>query len=136
MNLIDKLFGNKTSQRVRLSDTKEIQTAYRQALQGLCDEVRATEFIGGLPEGTINGAELLKSFDSLRPDTLTILGFKTEHVRVMKALTSLLAQCARLEGTKTNIAIVEHLFHPVKPTTALVADACEEVISAFTESIG
>ena len=83
------------------------------------------------PEGIINGQGLLESYNELQQDTFIDLGFKPEQVRVLKSLTFLLGQCSRLEGTDQNIAIVEHFFHPAKPTTETVADACEEVINMF-----
>lgn len=121
--------------KARLSGAKEIQAAYRRELQALCQEVGADEFIGSLPEGIIDGKGFGESLDSLNPETLPALGFKPEHIRVLKNLTNLLANCARLEATKQNLSLTLAFFHPVKPTTPLVADAFDEVLAAFIESI-
>lgn len=121
--------------KVRLSDTKEIQAAFKRELQALCEEVGANEFVGSLPAGIIDGRGFGESLDSLNPDTLPTLGFKPEHIRVMKGLARLLANCARLEATKQNLSLTLPLFHPAKPTTPLVADAFDDVLSAVIECI-
>ena len=121
--------------KARLSETNEIQAAYKRELQALCQEVGANDFIGSLPGGIINGKGFGQALDSLNPETLPTLGFKPEHIRVLKSLTNLLANCARLEATKQNLSLTLHLFHPAKPTTPLVADAFDEVLAAFIECI-
>lgn len=120
----------------RLSDTEEIQAAFRRELEALCKEVGADEFVGSLPQGIIDGKGLGETLDSLNPETLPTLGFKPEHIRVMKSLTCLLANCARLEATKQNLSIFINLFHPAKPTTPLVADAFDDVLAAVMDNIG
>jgi hypothetical protein len=128
---------------VRLSDSKEIQLAFQQEMTALYNEAGAgatppmppmripttvTDIIDG--RGFRNGIDDLEQRGSLQT-----LGFKPEHIRVLKTLAFLLGQCARLEATKQNIAIFEPLFHPAKPTTPTVADAMEEVIATVVKNI-
>jgi hypothetical protein len=70
-----------------------------------------------VPDGIINGKGYLEAVNSLEPNTLEHLGFRSEHVRVLKTLALLLAQCGRVAATKQNLKIFEPLFHPAKPTT-------------------
>jgi hypothetical protein len=130
------IWQRKKTRLPRLSDAEEIQAAYRRELQALCKEVGADEFIGSLPQGIIDGRGFGEALDSLDPETLPTLGFQPEHIRVMKGLTCLLANCARVEASKQNLSIFLHLFHPAKPTTPLVADAFDEVLAAVISNIG
>ena len=122
---------------MRLSHTNEIQSAFRREMAALFQEAGTEPEIlaGMIPEGTLDGAGLLNAYDSLSPNTFADLGMKPEQVRVLKSLTVLLSQCARVEATPVNLQIVLPLFHPAKPTTPVVADAMEEVILAFIKSI-
>ncbi len=121
--------------RVRLSDTEEIQSAFRREVRALFSEVGALD-VFDTETGIVDGRGLLAAYDALRPNTFSDLGLKSEHVRVLKSLTFLLGQCARLEATKQNLMIAQPMFHPVKPTTPTVAGAMEDVIDAFVRSIG
>ena len=66
--------------KARLSETNEIQAAYKRELQALCQEVGANDFVGSLPGGIINGKGFGQALDSLNPGTLPTLGFKPEHI--------------------------------------------------------
>lgn len=131
-------FGQKRRQAesawVRLSDTPEIQSLFRREVDALLKDAGADFPL--VPDGTIDGKGYLEALDSLRPNTLENLGFRPEHVRVLKTLALLLAQCGRVAATKQNLKIFEALFHPAKPTTPAVADAYEEVVMSFQQSIG
>jgi hypothetical protein len=135
------LLENKLSakqSRQRLSDTREIQLAFQQEMMKLMREAAGNDVnipIPRTPSGIIDGNGFLKSVDQMSNKTLPDLGFKPEHIRVLRTLTYLLAQCSRLEATKQNLAIFEPLFHPVHPITSVVADAAEEVVKAVTDSI-
>jgi len=84
----------------------------------------------------IDGKGFRNAIDELeQKGSLQTLGFKSEHIRVLKSLAFLLGQCARLEATPQNLAIFEPLFHPAKPTTPTVADAMEEVIAKVVDCI-
>ncbi|MFI5071662.1 MAG: hypothetical protein ACHP8A_12300 [Terriglobales bacterium] len=120
--------------RARLSDTEEIQSAFRREVDALLNEIEATFPL--LPEGIIDGRGFSKALDSLPPNTLQDLGFKAEHVRVLKTLALLLTQCGRVEATKQNLKLFENAFHPAKPTTPTVAEAYEKVVKVFEDSIG
>lgn len=130
-------FGQKRRQAesawVRLSDTPEIQSLFRREVDALLKEVGADFPL--VPDGTIDGKGYLEALNSLKPNTLEDLGFRVEHVRVLKTLALLLAQCGRVATTKQNLQILEHLFHPGKPTTPTVADAYEEVVAMFQQNI-
>ncbi len=119
---------------MRLSDTDEIQSSFRREVDALLKEIGVTFPL--LPEGIIDGKGLSEALGSLQPNTLQDLGFRAEHVRVLKTLALLLGQCGRVEPTEQNLKLFEHLFHPAKPTTPAVADAYEEVVMAFQQSIG
>ena len=85
----------------------------------------------------VDGNGLREKIDEMeRTGTLQTLGFQSEHIGVFKSLAFLLGQCSRVEATPQNLAICEPLFHPVHPITPTVADALEEVITAFVKSIG
>lgn len=96
---------------MRLSDTDEIQSSFRREVNALLKEIGATFPL--LPEGIIDGKGLSEALGSLRPNTLQDLGFRAEHVRVLKTL----GQYGRVEPTEQNLKLSEHLFHPAKPTT-------------------
>ena len=116
---------------MRLSDTDEIQSSFRREVDALLKEIGVTFPL--LPEGIIDGKGLSEALGSLQPNTLQDLGFRAEHVRVLKTLALLLGQCGRVEPTEQNLKLFEHLFHPAKPTTPAVADAYEEVVMAFQQ---
>lgn len=133
----------KPTRLVRLSETREIQLAFQQEMVRILNEAGA----GAVPPiapaempttvtDIIDGQRLRESIDDMeQKGTLQTLGYKPEHIRVFKSLASLLAECSRLKATAQNLALSEPLFHPLHPITATVADAAEEVIAAFVESI-
>jgi hypothetical protein len=125
-------FGQKRGKR--LSETTEIQSYFRREVDALLKEVGADFPL--VPDGIINGKGYLEALNSLEPNTLEHLGFRSEHVRVLKSLALLLAQCGRVTATKQNLKIFEPLFHPAQPTTPTVADAYEEVVMMMEQSIG
>jgi len=118
---------------MRLSDTDEIQSAFRREVDALLKEAGATFPL--LPDGTIDGKGLSDVLGSLQPNTLQDLGLRAEQVRVLKTLALLLAQCGRVEATPQSLKLFEHLFHPAKPTTPAVAESYQEVVMAFQQSI-
>jgi hypothetical protein len=127
---------------VRLSETKEIQLAFQQEMVRIFNEATAntavpTEMqIPATITDIIDGKALRENMDEMeRKGTLHTLGFKPEHIKVFKSSAFLLGQCTRLEATPQNLAIFQPLFHPVHPITPAVADALEEVITAFVTSI-
>lgn len=75
---------------MRLSETSEVQSAFRSEILALFGEAGVDQSIiaGMIPDGTLDGGGLLKAYDSLRPDTFENLGFRPEQVRVLKSLTS------------------------------------------------
>lgn len=127
-----KWFSHKRGKR--LLETTEIQSYFRREVGALLKEVGADFPL--VPDGVIDGKRLLDALNSMEHNTFDNLGFRSEHVRVLKALTQLLAQCDRVEATKQNLTIFEHLFHPAKPTTPTVADAYEELVAVMQQSIG
>jgi hypothetical protein len=130
---------------VRLSETKEIQLAFQQEMAIILNEAgenaappitmaQIPATVTGM--GILDGNGLRQNIDEMeQKGTLETLGFKPEHIRIFKSLAFLLGQCSRLEATPQNLAICEPLFHPVHPITPTVADAAEEVITAFVQSI-
>jgi hypothetical protein len=121
---------------LRLAQTPEIQAAFRKAFQDIWVEVGRDPSEATFLDGVLDGSAILKSFESLKPSTLPILGFKPEHIRVMKTLSFLLGQSLRVEGTKQTISIFLPLFAPAHPITAELADAYDEVIAVFVRNIG
>src|SRR5580700_1484595 len=123
----------------RLSQAREIQLAFHQEMVRIFNEAgkNADPPIGdmALPTTTdavLDGAGFRRDLDDLeKKGTLETLGFKQEHIRVLKSLAFLLGQCSRLEATPQNLAICQPFFRPVHPITPIVADACEEVIAVF-----
>ena len=135
-----RLQSNPQSKSI-LSETREIQTAFQRGMAELVEEMAVKDGLStGInpatiqPNGIIDGAKLLDSFDS-NPSMLSEMGLSAEQIRVLKTMTFLLSQCARLEATKQNVEIFKPLFNPAKPTTPLVADAYEDVVRVVTRSI-
>ena len=124
--------------RQLLSDTREIQLAFQQEMMKIIQEGIGTDVtipIPRTPSGIIDGNAFLKVVDQMSDRTLPDLGCKPEHVRVLRTLTYLLAQCSRLEATKVNLGLMQPLFHPSHPITPVVADAFEEVVKSVTDCI-
>jgi hypothetical protein len=117
-----------------VSDNEQIQLAFRQAVQRVWKQVVDTPMPSSL-DGAINGAALLEGITRAQ-DSLETLGFRPEHIRVLKTLCVLLKHCTRIEATPTNLGMVEPLFCPVTPVTPASAEAFEEVVAAFASSIG
>ena len=119
---------------MRVSDTEQIQMAFRKAVQRVWEQVVDIPMPSFL-DGTINGDRLLESITKAQ-DSLETLGFKREHILMLKSLCSLLKHCARIEATPPNLGIVETLFCPATPVTPVSAEAFEEAVTAFADSIG
>jgi hypothetical protein len=128
---------------LRLSQTKEIQLAFQQEMARILNEAGENAVpptpptaIPTIVDSTLDGAGFRRDLDELeQKGSLQTLGFKPEHIRVLKSLAFLLGQCSRLSATAQNLTITLPLFHPVHPITPTVADACEEVIAVFVKSI-
>jgi len=119
----------------RLSDAKEIQVAFRREVDALFGEIGVESLFTAKDTSIIDAQTFWRIFDSVPGHTLQSVGFKPEHIRILKTLTLLLEQCARVEATKQNLRIFEPLFRPVKPTTPVVAEAFEEVVMVVEQSI-
>ena len=124
----------------RLSDTVQVQQAFRRAAQLIFDEAFKNS---GIPSASffaateiIDGKRFLEGLSRATESSWETLGFKPEHLRLLKSLCSLLELGARVEATPTNLRLFEPLFCPVTPTTPASAEAFEEVVNTFGECIG
>jgi hypothetical protein len=117
----------------RLSETREVQSAFRREMVLLFTEVGTPP--PDVATGVIDGKGLGDGFRRFPTRHWEDLRLKPEHVRVLLSLTFLLEQCSRLQATTQHLDTVLALFHPAKPTTPVVADAYGEVIDGFVKSI-
>jgi hypothetical protein len=138
--IVGKLLELLNLQTVRLSDTKRIQSAFRKAWQSVFEDALSTlpelaTFSMALPAGILSGRGLRDALNSVNHNSFVTLGFKPEHIRVLKNLCFLLEQCSRVAGTSANQRIFEPLFHFKTPITPTLAEAMEEVIVTVTGCI-
>jgi hypothetical protein len=85
--------GTEEQTEKRLSETTEIQSYFRSEVDALLNEIGAGFAFDALVlDGVINGKNYLESSNTLRPNLLEELGFRSEHERLLKALALLLAQ--------------------------------------------
>lgn len=120
--------------KLRVSDTEQVQLAFRTAVQRVWEQAVVDIPMPSFLDGTINGDRVLEAVIKAQ-DSFETLGFKPEHIRVLKTLCVLLKHCARIEATPANLGIVKTLFCPATPVTPVSAEAFEEVVAAFASSI-
>lgn len=122
---------------LRVSETEQIQQAFREAVKRLWEEVVVDVPLPPslfLP-GTIDGEGMLKSLSEMQ-NSLETLGFRPEHISVLKSLCTALKDSARVQATPVNVGLFGHLFNPTTPTTPLSAEAYKEAVAIFTRNIG
>jgi hypothetical protein len=127
----------RTTNRLRVSDTGQVQLAFRKSVQLVFDEARKNSGLS-MPTFSDTGivdARILRERFARMQDGMAVLGFKPEHVRLLNSLCTVLEHGARVEATPANLRIFETLLHPVTPTTPASAEAFEEVVAALGESI-
>ena len=134
-NTVEEINGDMIESSGRLSDAKEIQAAFRREVDALFAEIGMQSLFTDKDTEIVDPKSFLVIFDSVEGHTLESVGFKSEHIRVLRALTFLLERCTHVGATKQNLRSFEPLFHPVKPTSAASAKAYEEAIMGAERSV-
>jgi len=115
-----------------VSDTEQIQLAFRKAVQLVFDEQFKGSTVPGpsFPvTGKVNGKRFRERITKVQ-DAMEALGCKPEYIRLLKSLCSLLEQGARLEATPTNLHLYENLLRlPAIPITPERAEAFEKLVA-------